>query len=43
MAVDADIRDVASRTNDCGAELERVGDADGFDRDVDTQALGSAP
>ena len=40
LAMDADVGDVATRADDVGAELERLRDPDGFDRDIDADAVG---
>jgi hypothetical protein len=39
-AVDADVRNPASWADELGAELERCGDADGFDRNVGAEPIG---
>ena len=39
VAVDADVREVAARPDELGAELERLGGADGLDRDVGAEPV----
>ena len=40
VAVNADVRDMPTGPDEFGAELERLGKADGFDRNVGTEAVG---
>ena len=40
LAVYADVGDPATGSHQSGGQLERLGDADGFDRDVRTEAAG---